>query len=83
MDNGKHLIMVDEEELFGLMCDYGQIEDKLCKFLVVLEALAFRYEERGCEELHANLCVIRGYLEMLQKEFAKTISRTDKFLLTK
>lgn len=83
MERDKLLITVDKDELFDLMCQYGEIEDKMCKFLIVLNALIYRYEERGYEELHAHLCVIAEYLESLQTEFASTISRTDEFLLKK
>lgn len=80
MANGL-MITVDEDELFDLMCTYGAVEDKLRNFLLVLNALKDHYDDGTLNDMYATLSMIIGYLEVIQTEFAKTISRTDEFLL--
>ena len=80
MANGL-MITVDEDELFDLMCTYGAVEDKLRNFLIVLIALKDHYDDGTLNDMYATLSMIIGYLEVIQTEFAKTISRTDEFLL--
>ena len=75
------MITVDEEKFFDIMCDYSDIALKLDNFLIVLKALKEHYDAEMKNEMYANLSVIVGYLELLQAEFAKTITRTDEFLL--
>ena len=80
MANGL-MITVDEDELFDLMCTYGAVEDKLRNFLLVLNALKDHYDDGTLNDMYASLSMIFGYLEVIQTEFAKTITRTDEFLL--
>ena len=80
MANGL-MITVDEDELFDLMCTYGAVEDKLRNFLLVLNALKEHHDDGTLNDMYATLSMIIGYLEVIQTEFAKTISRTDEFLL--
>lgn len=80
MANGL-MITVDDDELFDLMCTYGAVEDKLRNFLLVLNALKDHYDDGTLNDMYATLSMIIGYLEVIQTEFAKTISRTDEFLL--
>lgn len=75
------MITLDEEKLFDIMCDYAGISLKLDHFLIVLNALKEHYDAEMKKDMYANLSVIVGYLELLQAEFAKTITRTDEFLL--
>lgn len=78
----KNMVTIDKEELFDLMCKYGYVEDKICDFLIVLNALLLHYEDSSeHKEIHANLSVIEGYLKTLQKQFAETISMTDDLWL--
>ena len=77
------MITVDEDELFDIMCDYAGIEHEIDNFLIVLNALKDHYDADDLNPMYANLSVIIGYLEVIQTEFAKTISRTDEFLLKK
>ena len=80
MANGL-MITVDDDELFDLMCTYGAVEDKLRNFLIVLNALKDHYDDGTLNDMYATLSMIIGYLEVIQTEFAKTITRTDEFLL--
>ena len=75
------MITVDEDEIFDIMCDFGVVEDNLRNFLIVLNALKDHYDAEGMQDLYANTSVIIGYLTLIQTEFAKTITRTDEFLL--
>ena len=74
-------ITVDENELFDIMCDFGEVENKLRNFLIVLNALKDHYEEGMLNDMYATLSITTGYLEIILREFAKTISRTDEILL--
>ena len=80
MDN-KVMITIDDDELFDIMCQFGEVEYKLSNFLIVLNTLKDHYDAEGMQDLYANTSVIIGYLTLIQTEFAKTISRTDEFLL--
>ena len=82
MANGL-MITVDEDELFDLMCTYGAVEDKLRNFLIVLNALKDHYDDGTLNDMYTTLSMIICYLEVIQTEFAKTITRTDEFLLGK
>ena len=82
MEN-KSMITVDEDELFDIMCTYGAVEDKLRNFLLVLNALKDHYDDGTINDMYATLSMIVGYLELLQTEFAKTITKTDELLIEK
>lgn len=80
MDN-KVMITIDDDELFDIMCQFGEVEYKLSNFLIVLNTLKDHYDAEGMQDLYATTSVIIGYLTLIQTEFAKTITRTDEFLL--
>jgi len=75
------MITVDEEELFGIMCDYTEVERKIHNLLVVLNVLKDHYNGTELSELYAIISTITYQVVMIQKEFGKIISRTDEFLL--
>jgi len=77
----KKMITVDEDELFDIACDYIEIEHKIHNLLVVLEVLEEHYNGTSVNELYAIISTVRYQVQMIQKEFGKTISRTDQFLL--
>lgn len=75
------MITVDEEELFGIMCDYTEVEHKVHNLLVVLNVLKDHYNGTTLNELYAIISTITYQVEMIHKEFGKIISHTDDFLL--
>lgn len=77
----KLMITISEDELFDLMCEFGEVEYKLSNFLIVLEALKDHYDEEKKRELYANISMVIGFLTHVQEEFSRVIIKTDEFML--